>query len=78
MASGASFAIRLRRLNEDAEIIIYEKSNYVSYASCGLPYFLSDIIKTKEELTLESPLSFKEKFNIDVYVNHEVFEINTD
>ncbi len=76
VASGASFATRLRRLDEKSEIIIYEMSGYVSYANCGLPYFIGDIIKDKSCLTLETPLSFKEKFNIDVLINHQVIKID--
>ncbi len=76
VAGGASAAARLRRLNEDAEITIYEKSGYVSYANCGLPYFVGGVIKDKRELTLQTPLSFQRRFNIKVEVNHEVVSID--
>ena len=72
VAAGASFATRLRRLDENAEIKIFEKTNFVSYANCGLPYYISGTIKEKESLTLQSPASLKERFNIDVFVNSEV------
>ena len=67
VAAGASFACRLRRLDEFAEIIIYEKTNFVSYANCGLPYYISSVIDDKSKLTLQTPASLKTRFNIDVY-----------
>ncbi len=76
VAGGASAAARLRRLDENAEITIYEKSGYVSYANCGLPYYIGGIIEDKEELTLQTPESFKNRFNIDVKVLHEVIRID--
>ena len=76
VAGGASAAARLRRLDENAEITIYEKSGYVSYANCGLPYYIGGIIEDKEELTLQTPESFKNRFNIDVKVLHEVIHID--
>ena len=76
VAGGASAAARLRRLDENAEITIYEKSGYVSYANCGLPYYIGGIIEDKEELTLQTPESFKKRFNIDVKVLHEVISID--
>ncbi len=76
VAGGASCAARLRRLNENAEIIIYEKTNYISYANCGLPYYIGDVIKEESSLTLSTPSSLKKRFNIDVFVNHEVLKID--
>lgn len=76
VAGGASFACRLRRLDEKAEIIIYEKSNFVSYANCGLPYYISSTIDSKAKLTLQTPASLKARFNIDVFVNSEVTKID--
>ena len=76
VAGGATCATRLRRLNEDIEIVIYERTNYVSYANCGLPYYLGGVITDKNKLTLQSPKSFKERFNVDVNVNHEVLNID--
>lgn len=75
VAGGASFACRLRRLDEFAEIKIYEKSNFVSYANCGLPYYISSTIDDKEKLTLQTPASLKARFNIDVFINSEVVEV---
>lgn len=76
VASGASFAARYRRLNENDEIVIYEKSNYISYANCGLPYYIGDVITNKNNLTLQSPELFLKRFNILVKVNHEVTNID--
>ena len=76
VAGGATCATRLRRLNEKIDITIYEKSGYVSYANCGLPYYLGNIIKDKNKLTLQTPKSFKERFNVDVFVNHEVLKVD--
>lgn len=76
VAGGASFSCRLRRLDENAKITIYEKTNFVSYANCGLPYYISGVISKEESLTLQTPLSLKERFNLDVKVNHEVIKIN--
>ena len=65
VAGGASAACRLRRLDEEAEIIILEKSPYVSYANCGLPYYVGDVIKGEEALLLQTPESLKKRFNIE-------------
>ncbi len=78
VAGGASFACRLRRLDEFAEIKIYEKTKFVSYANCGLPYYISGVIQNKESLTLQTPQSLKVRFNIDVFVSHEVIQIDKD
>lgn len=78
VAGGASFACRLRRLDENADIVIYEKSNFVSYANCGLPYYLSKTIANPSSLTLQTPQSLKARFNIDVYVNSEVIGIDRE
>ena len=78
VAGGASTAARLRRLDENAEIKIFEKSSYVSFANCGLPYHIGNVIKEREKLLLESPVSFKNKFNIEVIVNSEVISINRE
>ena len=76
VAGGASFACRLRRLDEEAEIVIYEKSHFVSYANCGLPYYVSSTIPDKRSLTLQTPQSLKARFNIDVHVDNEVQSID--
>lgn len=78
VAGGATTAARLRRINEDAEIVVFERSGFVSYANCGLPYYIGGVITDEEELTLQSPESFKERFNVDVFVAHEVTKINAD
>ncbi len=78
VAGGATAAARLRRLNENAQIIIFERSGYISYANCGLPYYVGDVIKDKKELTLQTPDSFWERFRIDVRVRHEVTAIDPE
>lgn len=75
-AAGASCAARLRRLNEDAEIIIVEKTNEVSIANCGLPYYISGVIAERENILVSTPQKFKSWFNIDVLLNTEVVKIN--
>ena len=77
VAGGASAAARLRRLDEDMEIIMIERSGYISYANCGLPYYIGGSIQDKEELTLQTPESFYQRFNIDVRILQEVIDINT-
>lgn len=76
VAGGASAAARIRRLDENAEIVIYEKSGFISYANCGLPYYIGGEIKEKKELTLQTPQSFYSRFRIEAKVNHEVLSIN--
>lgn len=77
-AAGASCAARLRRLNEEAEIIIVEKTNEVSIANCGLPYYISDVINEREKILVSTPEKFKNWFNIDVLLNTEAVKINWD
>ena len=76
VAGGATAAARIRRLNENAEIVIFEKTGYVSYANCGLPYYIGDVISDSDELTLQTPESFWSRFRISVKTNHEVTGIN--
>ncbi len=76
VAGGATAAARLRRLNESAEIIIFERSNYISYANCGLPYYIGGVIDDGEELTLQTPESFNSRFNVTVKVLHEVIGVD--
>ena len=76
VAGGASAAARIRRLDETAQIIVLERSNYVSYANCGLPYFIGGVIREKAELTLQTPQSFWERFHIDVRVRNEAVDID--
>lgn len=77
-AAGASCATRLRRLNEDAEIIILERTNEVSIANCGLPYYISDVIPNRESILVSTPQKFKSWFNIDVRLETEIIEINKE
>ena len=78
VAGGASAAARLRRLDESAHIIVFERSGYVSYANCGLPYYIGGVIENRDLLTLQTPKSFKSRFNIDVRVHHEVVAIHRE
>ena len=78
VAGGATAAARLRRLDEKAEIIILERGEYVSFANCGLPYYIGGVITDREDLTLQTPESFKERFNIDVRVLNEAVKISPD
>lgn len=78
VAGGATTAARLRRLNENAEIIIIERSHYVSYANCGLPYYVGGVITDRNKLTLQTPESFKARFNIEVRVDQEVTAIDRE
>lgn len=76
VAGGASAAARLRRLDESAEIVILERGEYVSFANCGLPYYIGGVITDKNNLTLQTPESFRARFNIDVRVNSEAVKID--
>jgi len=78
VAGGASAAARLRRLNEDAEIIMFEKGEYISFANCGLPYYIGEVITEKDKLVVQTPEGMKERFNIDVRINSEVVNINPE
>mgnify|MGYP006342316987 FL=1 len=76
VAGGATAATRLRRLNEDNEIIIYEKGAYVSFANCGLPYYIGGVIEDRNKLLLQTPESLKARYNLDVRVLTEVVSID--
>ncbi|MFC1603968.1 FAD-dependent oxidoreductase [Planctomycetota bacterium] len=76
VAGGASAAARLRRLDETAEIIMFERGDYISFANCGLPYYIGGAIKNRDDLLLQTPESFKKRFNVDVRVKSEVVKIN--
>lgn len=76
VAGGASAAARLRRLDEQAEIVVFERSGYVSYANCGLPYYIGGVIDAPEALTLQTPESFLSRFRVDMRVRHEVTAIH--
>ena len=78
VAGGASAAARIRRLDETADITVYEKSGYISYANCGLPYFIGDVIKDPDALTLQTPESFWSRFRVVMKVHHEVVSIQPD
>ena len=75
-ATGASCATRLRRLDENCEIIILERTDEVSIANCALPYYCSDVIEDRDNILVSTPMRFKNMFNIDVYLNTEVIDIN--
>lgn len=78
VAGGATTAARIRRINEDVEIILFEKGDYISYANCGLPYYIGGVISEREKLFLQTPESFGLRFNIDVRVHSEVISIDRD
>ena len=78
VAGGATAAARIRRLDEQAEIVVFERSGYISYANCGLPYYIGDAITDPEELTLQTPESFFSRFRVDMKVRHEVTAIHPE
>ncbi len=75
VAGGASAAARLRRIDENAEIILFEKGEHISFANCGLPYYIGDVITEKDKLLVQTPEKMHERFNIDVRINSEVIQI---
>ena len=78
VAGGASTAARLRRLDENAEIILMERGDYISYANCGLPYHIGDVIKSRDALLVSTPEMMKSRFNIDVRTGNEVTSIDRE
>lgn len=78
VAGGATAAARLRRLDEKAEIVIFEKGGYISFANCGLPYYIGEVIKEKDRLVVQTPEKMRERFNIDVRINSEVTAIHPE
>ena len=78
VAGGATAAARIRRLDEQAEIVVFERSGYISYANCGLPYYIGDVITNPKELTLQTPESFLSRFRVMMKVRHEVTAIHPD
>ncbi|MEY8000507.1 CoA-disulfide reductase [Clostridium sp. Mt-5] len=78
VAGGASAAARLRRLDENAEIIIFERDEYISFANCGMPYYIGGTIKERQRLLVQTPESMHDRFNIDVRINSEVLGIDVD
>lgn len=77
VAGGASTATRLRRLDETSEIIMFEKGEYISFANCGLPYYIGDVIQNRDSLILQTPEKIKKRFNIDVRNNSEVIAVDS-
>lgn len=78
VASGAACAARLRRLDETAEIVLLERGEYISFANCALPYYLSDTVKSRGSLLVQTPEAMRDKFKIDVRTFHEVTAINRE
>lgn len=78
VAGGATAAARIRRLDEQAEIIVFERTGFISYANCGLPYYIGDVIQNKADLTLQTPESFWKRFRITMKVQHEVLAIHPE
>ncbi len=76
VAGGMSAAARLRRLSEEAEIIVFEKGEHISFANCGLPYYIGGVIKEREELVLQTPTAFRKRFQVDVRVSNEVLSVD--
>ena len=78
VAGGATAAARIRRLDEQAEIVVFERSGFISYANCGLPYYIGGTIEDENDLTLQTPESFWKRFRVKMNVNHEVTAIHPD
>lgn len=78
VAGGATAAARIRRLDEQAQIVVFERSGYISYANCGLPYYIGDVITDPGELTLQTPESFFSRFRVEMKVRHEVLGIDPE
>jgi len=78
VAGGMSAAARLRRLDEHAEITVFERGGYISYANCGLPYYIGDVIAEKEKLFVQTPEAFYKRFRVNVFVKHEVLSIDRE
>ena len=78
VAGGATAAARLRRLDEQAQIVVFERSGYMSYANCGLPYYIGGSISDPDELTLQNPQSFFRRYRVDMHVRHEVTAIHPE
>ncbi len=78
VAGGATAAARIRRLDEQAEIVVFERSGYISYANCGLPYYIGGTIEEPEDLTLQTPESFYNRFRVEMKVHHEVTAIHPE
>ena len=77
VAGGATAAARIRRITEDIEIILFEKGEYISYANCGLPYYIGGVIEERDRLFVQTPEAFGKRFNVDVRTLSKVTAINT-
>ena len=77
VAAGASIAARARRLDESAEIIVFERGHHVSFANCGLPFHVGEVITDRDRLLLQTPQSLRESLNIDVRIATEVVAVST-
>ena len=78
VAGGATAAARIRRLDEEAEILVFERTGFISYANCGLPYYIGGVIQDQGALTLQTPESFWDRFRVDMRVHHEVEKLNPE
>ncbi|MDD4500654.1 MAG: FAD-dependent oxidoreductase, partial [Bacteroidales bacterium] len=78
VAGGATTAARIRRNDEKAEIIMFEKGPYISYANCGLPYYIGDVIKDRAKLFVQTPETFGTRFNMEIRINSEVVAIDPE
>jgi len=78
VAGGATAAARLRRINEEAEIIIFERGEFISFANCGLPYHISGVIADRDSLLVQTPEGFRDRFKVDVRVKNEILSINRE
>lgn len=78
VAGGATAAARIRRADENAEIVLVEKGKYISYANCGLPYYIGGVIKSRDKLLVQTPEAFSRRFNVDVRTRHEALSIDTE
>ena len=76
VAGGATAAARARRLNEHAEIVLFERGEFISFANCGLPYYIGDIIKKRQDLLVTTPKDFQERYAVDVRVFSEVLSVD--
>mgnify|MGYP003624316661 CR=1 FL=1 len=78
VAGVATTAVRHKRIDESAEIIMFERGEHISYANCGLPYYVGGVITEREKLLLQTPESFKARLNVEVRVKNEVINIDTE
>src|SRR6056297_3783716 len=78
VAAGTSAAAKASRTAEDAEIVLFEKGEDISYAGCGLPYYISEVTKSRGKVVLNTPQEFSEKYGVEVKIRHEVTHIDKD